>query len=62
MNKSNTAKRVNGTIQFTLSRGFWTGRSWNGEEWINWKGLFETKGQSERFAASRGYKALFIVH
>lgn len=52
---------MNGTIEFhSAGRGTWTGKTWNGEEWIVFKGPFLSRGAAERFAASRGYHAIFI--
>ena len=52
---------MNGTIEFYPNgRGTWKGKSWNGEEWIFWKGIFLTKGEAEEFAASRNYGFLFV--
>jgi len=52
---------MNGTIEFSPNgRGTWRGRTWNGEQWADFKRVFFSKGDAERFAASRNYRALFI--
>ena len=56
--KNNT----NGTIEFHPNgRGTWKGRTWNGEEFIFWKGIFLSRGEAENFAESRGYRAAFVT-
>jgi len=51
-----------GKIEFAPNgRGTWIGRTWNGVEWIKWKGVFMDKQEAIAFAKKQGREHLFIV-
>lgn len=54
---------MDGTIDFYPNgRRTWKGRTWNGEETIHWKPIFMSRGEAERFAESRKYRAVFVTY